>query len=376
MAPPPLNGQITLVLGAGISARIVPQWDDFTLDVVREIAGLIRRPVDQFPGIRPNERGDLVLSSAHPLANEALLEHCWQELRRHYIERDRGEKYGTKHIVDVTAESRRTFAEVLRLCLYRDNAVHRTAAAARGRNATLDAVVRALLGPDADRICTVITFNIDDWLERCLHAAHADVRGKPWADSFFTISHPTWGPVRFGGPRGTGRRVPLYHLHGLLTSEESVADEVFSAPRVAKRRAPIDAPNSLVFTEEQYWSVTATPSGFANHVMQSALQHSHCIFLGLSMRDRNLLRWLGMRALEHERTWADRAHLHFHEAAETVTQADGWRTGALKQHVWVTRDPDPLLRAALSDRGVFTLEADHTDPAAIDAAFRSVKLLS
>ena len=139
-----LQGQYTLVLGAGVSARIVPAWNAFTIDVVRETATHLDRDVSSFPGLRPDADSAWRLDSEHPLQNEALLEYCWQELRKRMITRDRAMGAGPLRLVEITAESRRTFGDILRRCLYRNNERFRAPETARERNATLDCLVQAL----------------------------------------------------------------------------------------------------------------------------------------------------------------------------------------------------------------------------------------
>ena len=52
------------------------------------------------------------------------------------------------------------------------------------------------------------------------------------------------------------------------------------------------APDALVFTDAQYWASSASPHSYANRVMATALHDSHCVFVGTSMSDVNVLRWL------------------------------------------------------------------------------------
>jgi hypothetical protein len=61
----------------------------------------------------------------------------------------------------------------------------------------------------------------------------------------------------------------------------------------------------LVFTDSQYWSTSASAFSFANRIVNTALSESVCVFLGLSMKDINLLRWLALRALDRDRDQLD-----------------------------------------------------------------------
>jgi hypothetical protein len=55
--------------------------------------------------------------------------------------------------------------------------------------------------------------------------------------------------------------------------------------------------HSLVFTDEQYWRSVGNLSGFASRVFLSALAEP-CVFIGLSMTDLNIIRWLAFDAIE------------------------------------------------------------------------------
>jgi len=61
----------------------------------------------------------------------------------------------------------------------------------------------------------------------------------------------------------------------------------------------------LVFTDLQYWSSSARASSFANRIMSAALSEGQCLFIGVSMKDTNLLRWLALRSLDREHDQID-----------------------------------------------------------------------
>ncbi len=365
-------GQFTLVLGAGVSYGLVPGWNAFTGDVVEQVAQELQIAPDTLPGVALGADGSLTIDTSHPLGNEALLEICWQRLRDARLMAHADEGDGWQRWCALNTASRRHFADLLRRCLYPDPRAVADVPAALAANRTLKVLTDVLTSAHASRIASVITFNIDDWLERALHHSCQAQGLSGWGQRFSSIPHPTYGPVRSGDVAGGAPRLPIFHLHGLLTSEDAVAEGVFRKPR--QRLPALDAPSSLVFTEEQYWEVSSTPAGFANHIMQSALSTSHCLFLGLSMRDINILRWLGLRGLEHERSFVSRAGLHFADADESVRYASEKRFEALIQHYWMANQPDAILQEILARRGVITLETDFKVEDEVRAVFARLGL--
>jgi hypothetical protein len=130
------------------------------------------------------------------------------------------------------------------------------------------------------RITSVITLNADDFIEQAV-----DCISGPHVVGVINRSTHRFLPQAPKGP------IPIYHVHGFLPSDL----HSYLGPR------PDKAPkHMLVFTDLQYWSTSATASSFANRVVSSALSEGQCVFIGVSMRDINLLRWLALRTLDRE----------------------------------------------------------------------------
>jgi hypothetical protein len=355
------SSQFTLVLGAGVSWGVVPGWDELARDLVGRVADFVSKKPQDFPGIWVNASGNVRLDSSYPLANEALMEVCWREIRNHLFAKmnstNGAQAWSAEHW-----KSRRKFANLLRDCLYQNSP---SISDAIGTNSTL-ATIADLLAKDIGRgqVKRVITFNADDWLERALHHKVTTDK-KTWHEHFMVLSQPTYGPVKL-------KKTPIHHLHGFLINEKAYEDGTFSKPK--KRVSSYDAPESLVFTEEQYWAVAASPGTFSNHSMLSALLDSTCIFIGLSMRDFNILRWLGHRSVEHEQRFLTRVTTHFHDAEETLKTVNQWRERALAQHLWLTSSPDPIAKRILEFRGVLTQEVNWGDPNGLREAFKTLEL--
>ena len=156
--------------------------------------------------------------------------------------------------------------------------------------------------------------------------------------------------------RGLGEQpLPLYHLHGYLPQRTRRAGHAQGA------RWHEEAPDALVFTDAQYWASVAEPMSFANRVMSFVLHDSRCVFLGLSMTDLNLLRWLALRAQEVE---ADKATQFARDAASPARVLRAQRQ-ALCRHFWIRAASKPdspeasataFLSRYLEVRGVRSVE--------------------
>jgi hypothetical protein len=282
------SGAVSLVLGAGVSiSRGVPMWGELTAHLWKRV---MRAPFQP---------------AGHPFELQFALEIICDRL---------------------AARHRADFASLLRQAIY--------GGAARGRPgdtlSILATVLRREQARPVRRVSRVITFNVDDLLEREVHGR------RLWkADPIvWPLSRESHSPRRARRPP-----IPVYHLHGFLPRFPG------SYPH---------APDTLVFTDAQYWRTVAQPSSFANRVVAHALHDSCCIFIGLSMSDVNLIRWLGLRATAIE---ADRA-------AQYPGDPDKIRRAtreALQRHFWIRPDSDDrggMLTPLLDRRGVTAVPID------------------
>jgi hypothetical protein len=304
------HGAITLVLGAGVSlSRGVPTW--------RELAARIWK----------RAHGTVLALPGHPFELQFAF-----ELASHALDERRRERTGRLPA---------PFARALREVIY-----SRSAGPARGGDSL--SIVAGILRrehPRPDRrIARVITFNVDDHLERDVH------RGRSWKARpiVWPVSRESHSP-RHAAPRP----IPVYHIHGFLPLRPDTYPS---------------APDALVFTDAEYWSTVAQPSGFANRVVAHALHDSACIFVGLSMSDVNLIRWLGLRAVVVE---ADRTAQYpgLPEEIRSSTRR------ALQRHFWIrpdADDPTGLVSALLERRGVTSVPIDGWGAPALRAVLARV----
>ena len=286
---------ITLVLGAGVSKpRGVPDWRGLTRLLWENLLGAKTVPAWLSDGG----------AAPHPLADQMAIE-----------------------LLRTGCRDEPRFVRELRAALY--------GAATRPPDPgdTLAVVARVLVAEQAAerrRILRVITFNADDHLETEVNRGHNPRRDPV----LWPIARESGHPRMSRGAHGKAP-IPVYHVHGFL-------------PRDGAARRWRDAPDTLVFTDAEYWATAASPLTFANRVMAQALHDSSCIFVGVSMTDVNLIRWLGVR---YNAIRDDIAAQGIYSDSEARARM----RDALVRHFWIRRDesdPSGLISKLLLARGV------------------------
>ena len=308
-------GGITLVLGAGVSmSRGLPSWGALVEQVWQRIW-----PDDPAPEwLRLGQAGP------HPLALQIVLEELEGALRAELA------KSAPDHMAGVTQRMvDRELAGMIGDVLY--DSRH----PARGRDTltVLVDVLRREQQREPRRIERVISFNVDDVMER-----EANKNSSKTGHVLWPVARASFHPrrsSRVGGPPP----INVYHLHGFVTRSRTFTQ---------------NAPDTLVFTDAQYWDSVANPASFASRVMGMALQDSRCVFIGMSMTDVNLMRWLGLRNVEF---LADRVS-RYEEIGKPTGRAEMDAREALERHYWVSAksdDPDSFVASHLERRGVQTV---------------------
>ena len=304
-------GGVTLFLGAGVSVPYgVPTWPQ----LARRVWGSC------FPdrtGGAPWEGPHATSLQSHPQFLSMLFELIFNEV----------------------GEDR--FLSLMEQNLYRDVDLP-SQREIRGSRSSLAAIARAVCSEyrrgALRRIVQVITLNIDDLLTEL-------VMNLGPGNAADCISRPTRLPAL-----GTGDQpIPVYHVHGVVPYPRSGA--TMRARLRATRRER--AKHQMVFTDYQYWRSIGSPLSYVNSVVTHAMFESRCVFIGLSMTDINILRWLGHRAWAvatdvHE--WASRRGDR--RSIENPSQS---AKKHLIRHFWIrpeSDDPGGILGDFLELRGV------------------------
>lgn len=243
------------------------------------------------------------------------------------------------------------FVEILRSSIYETAKARHTV----GATSTLDAIANVvtrdyLLGPRR-RILRVVTFNADELLREALRPRRRELNLEQF---WRTMDHAVTDPAIGRGEQP----VPVYHVHGLLPRKGAFGAE-FSK-------------HKLVFTDSQYWQSGTSQASLANRTMNAALADSHCVFIGLSMTDANLLRWLALRHYEVVRDAEHRLVAFDATRARAATESKSdnespegrerrreYVRKRLAGHFWVRTPADDrtgLLSAFLRTRGVDAVE--------------------
>jgi NAD-dependent SIR2 family protein deacetylase len=308
-------GGITLVLGSGISvSRGLPDWNSLAQDLWRVAFGRRRSPWQTTTeGKSPLEVAQF-LPIVFELAQEKLGKEKFLKALRINLYRNARPPSEDRRF----SESHETLAVLARL------------------------VVQEFRRKGNRRIERIITLNADNLLEQAVFAlVPRDFHGVK-----MPVLRPVPSPSWLAGRSARWPSIPVYHIHGYVPSEELPRD---------------DSDYMLVFTDAQYWSTSATALAFANRVMLSALSESQCVFIGLSMTDINLLRWLALRTLEWNRDLEEAQRLSKQVVAEEMAVA----LRALRirqwfsQHFWIrprSDDPTGFLSKFLALRGIHSVE--------------------
>jgi SIR2-like domain len=348
---------VTLVLGAGVSSsRGLPLWSELLRAAWEAVMGddpyatdaalLDRARRASLECGLPGEFVSRLDFRRHPLELQFAFECIFNRLRWSGSRKRLQEKLSipraisrNRHLSNeqLTAE---TFAALLRKILYRGQP--KQSRSDTRQSDTLSLVARAVRhsAQSSDRrlVAQVITFNVDDVLERVVNGNRKrNLLALPVARSIDT-----------GRLYNNWRSVGIYHLHGFVPLRP--ADYPFYSADggwIADVRPPAD---TMVFTDEQYWLTVGNPTGFASRILAQALS-GYCVFIGLSMTDINVIRWLAQNAIEATRDfrlmtsgWKNTDEIEFNVYEERF------------RHYWITeRDSDGLSASGPSNFGVRVL---------------------
>jgi SIR2-like domain len=130
------------------------------------------------------------------------------------------------------------------------------------------------------QIHAVLTFNADNLLELYCEAKTGGKRVVNMIDRASVGDHPD--------------QTPVYHLHGTLDArcENFLRNAPLSVKNDELQEITDDLLPDIVFRESEYYETIANPASFVNHTPQSFLRRSNALFIGTSLDDLNMRRWL------------------------------------------------------------------------------------
>jgi hypothetical protein len=130
------------------------------------------------------------------------------------------------------------------------------------------------------QIHAVITVNADNLLELYCEAKTSGRRVVTMVDRASVGEHPN--------------QIPVYHLHGTLDArgENLFRSPPTSLPTGELQELTDELLPDLVFRESEYYETIANPASFVNHTPQSFLRGLNALFIGTSLDDLNMRRWL------------------------------------------------------------------------------------
>lgn len=307
------KGGVTLVVGAGISMpRGVPSWPELVRWACKRV------------GYQPRSVGWLA-NDTLPIPNSLSLQIALEEVEHHLRSKH-------KRSENAVVVARREFAKLIAEGLYQS-----VSGPADDSLAILAEAIRVDQSSSHQRIRRIISFNADDMLEEAANEGHHGLRDPV----VWPIARAHHHPRRDAGANGC-TPIPIYHVHGYL-------------PRSQRRGAS----DSLVFTDAQYWESAAEPFSIANRVFSTALHDSHCLFVGLSMTDYNINRWLGLHAHDVQSAKIDEVNWYGRSGKGLRRSIPA----SLRRHYWLRTDGDnQLMDQHMLRRGVVPVKVhDWTD---------------
>jgi hypothetical protein len=299
---------LVLFLGAGVSkASGIPEWREL-IDLMLKTLGFAPAPENAASFSRLlEERANLSL-----LSQFDLVAHQCKGLDQadKFVDLLRAHLYGSPRFQNIRRlmngipvdNVRKTLFDWTPLVMELQN------------NTTLAAVGDLLLDPGAPearanpKIGAVLTTNADNLLQTYVMGRAGGRRLLTTVDRASVGDHP--------------HMISIYHLHGWLDVREQ------------RERAIVTPP--LVFRESEYFDTIGNPNAFANYTAQSLFQRRNVLFIGTSMEDVNVRRWLYNSFEERRRQRAQflKARYGDYPGAEAEAYAASIR------HFWFKRAKD------------------------------------
>lgn len=323
------SGQWTLCVGAGISRGIVPTWNELTRRVVNavfssnynlsEFDKLVSQTgwgLDAWIQAAANQHKE---KGGKPDEFHDLLENAlYEDLRKKAI----SEGLEKEVVIALNDPRNITKENVFLTCDFFERHYSDT---------SLLSIAKSLInGEDQPEKLpnSIITFNADTLLHTVIELLQRKYhyQGPP------PHSHPKyWYKTIMRSMGGVPRRkVPIFHCHGAIKPKTTV-----------KGPHRYDSRDKLIFLEQEYLQVATSASAWPETVFMFNAQANKMVFIGLSMADPNIRRWMATANQIH------RGDL------EVVAKTND----ATPKHIWLTttssdKTVDDIKQVALLHLGI------------------------
>jgi hypothetical protein len=272
----------TLVVGAGICQGILPTWFELTRRIFNECYSqkLDQSDFKSFFDRTSFSLDSLIQASLNKHITEGGSNESFSEILQKHLYSDlllRAEQYGIKRIIIKLFYSTKSFTkeEVISACNFFDKEYS---------DSTILKLVKVLIEKQVDTRLpeSIITFNADSLLYALLILYNIKMNYDK-TGVYKQVEKPykqIIRPFEFWGDK-----IPIFHLHGAISP---VNPDPYTKRDVKLR----DGRNNLVFWESTYTKISGSMFSWAqSNFLYNSLSTSF-VFLGLSMSDPNIRKWL------------------------------------------------------------------------------------
>jgi hypothetical protein len=285
------SGRWTLCLGAGISRGFSPTWFELTNQIVNEVFDLTLTP-SEFDLYVKKSQWNLdawIQASANYYNIKYKGGKDFNLLIEHFLYNDilkKSENYGlSKYIKDILVHPKSASKKhVLEVCEFIETEY--------GENSLVQLVKTLNKASKLGKKPTsIITFNADTLLETFidLFLRREHYLGPP------PHNHPTYyyKSIKRLNDMSSDKTF-IYHCHG------AIIPDLLNAKSKTN-----DSRDRLIFLEEQYLQIANARSSWAETLFMFHALSSNMVFLGLSMSDSNIRRWLATAETEYKRDFEE-----------------------------------------------------------------------
>lgn len=272
----------TLVVGAGICNEILPTWFELTRRIFNVCfkENLEQANFKHFLDKSSFSLDSLIQASLNQHLKEGGNNESFSEILQEQLYIDlllNADKYGLKKTIIKLFYSTKSFnkEEVISVCDFFDKEY---------RTSTILKLVKILIeSPKGTRLPeSIITFNADSLLYALLILYNIKLNYDK-TGIYKQVEKPykqVIRPFEFWGDK-----IPIFHLHGAISPNNP---DAYTKRKVKLR----DGRNNLIFWESTYTKISGTMFSWAQtNFLYNSLSTS-CVFLGLSMSDPNIRKWL------------------------------------------------------------------------------------